>query len=133
MADEPTVPIRRSSTPGSYVLVSDLMDLWDGLREELQRSEDRMTGAIDAVRHEVNASAVVHEQEHGLEKRERDEAFARYNAYLKAEEINQAVKGRLLGYFRFFLDVGGRNWKLVATVVLGILGASGHISVGVGL
>lgn len=138
-----TPPPRLSQNPASYVTVGDLLtfaewmrslnnDAKEEMRDELGAAVDRMTDSMNETRSVLRDFTMTHLQEHEAAKHDRTEAQARIEAFMAAAEVERAVKGRLLGIFRFGVDVLGRNWKLIATIGLALLGLTGHITIAVG-
>lgn len=134
--------------PESAVQLSDILDLqrhFDGvveravgsvrtdLREEMRSGHDLLTAKMDGLAKAAKDAAIVHEQEHIEAEAEFRRARERYDAWLDREELNDAVRGAILGKFRYVWNTVAPHWKFLATLLLGLAGLLGNIQVGVGV
>jgi hypothetical protein len=107
--------------------------LRDDVREDLGAMEGRMTKEIGGIRREFNEYGKAHGDDHAATRAATEAVHARFDTFIKANELAQARRDGALGMVRFVLDVGSRNWKLIA-LVFGALGlALGNVHVNVGL
>lgn len=114
--------------------------MWDGMRDEIRASESRtsdaivalegrMTGALETLRREAKDSAFVHAQLHIESDAKHDAAHNVFAAFIKNAELAEARRGGVLAVFRFATDTLGRNWKVIAVMLAGLLSLLGNIRI----
>ncbi|HKZ75814.1 MAG TPA: hypothetical protein VJ259_04045 [Actinomycetota bacterium] len=118
---------------GQFGLITALEALRADVREDIGAMEGRVTASIEGVRREFVEYGKAHGDEHAASRAATEAVHARFDTFIRSSEISQARRDGLLGAIRFVLDVGSRNWKLLA-LVFGALGlALGNVHVNVGL
>lgn len=134
--------------PESAVQLSDILDLqrhFDGvvdravggvrveLREEIRSGHELLNVKMVELAKAAKDAAIVHEQVHVEADAELRRARERYDAWLNREELNDAVRGAILGKFRYVWNTVAPHWKFLATLLLGLAGLLGNIQVDLGV
>lgn len=120
-----------------------LRDVVDMLRDDaaaaelrsgkaLEALEVRLMGAIGGVRGDLGKYIDTHAGDHQAMRTTSEIHFAKYDAYIAANAIDQARRDGALGIARYVIDLLGRNWQVVGLIVAGVAAATGavHISIG---
>lgn len=109
-------------------LRSDMREDLQGIRDELRTVEHRM---VDQVTAYTSEHAILH----AATEANRDEAHARYDTFIRAQEIQTARREGALGVARFMVELVARNSGAIVKVVLALASAvlvlNGNVSVSV--
>lgn len=115
---------------GLYVALEALRQ---DVREDIDKMEGRVTGAIDSIRREFAEYGKVHAGEHSSSRSASEARWAAFDTYTHSQEIAQARRDGAIGLVRYGLELGSRHWKLLA-LLFGAVGlALGNIHLNVGL
>lgn len=126
--------------PESQVRLSDILDVHrdlmgamgaveSRLRSEMQSGHTTLTGQISDLVKAHRDAAILHEQEHIKTDQQWAQAKARYDAWLDREELNEAVKGRILAGFRYVVNTVGPHWRFLGILLAGLAALLGNVKI----
>lgn len=124
-------------------LRDDVREDISGLRDELGRSEGRVTARVDAVdlaqretRALIERFAGDHGREHEAEAEDRRQTHSTFYEFIRAAELDDARRDGALGVVRWGVELTSRHAPRLVAVILALAGAfgvaTGNVSVAVG-